>query len=460
MPDSMTTTDKGLPPGPKGLGLRRLLHRLRDGLGFYEQLHEQYGDIAYFRLFHKKFCVVYSPELIEEVLIAKRSSFEKGPMFKNNRITKNPTSISSDGDDHRRIRKLIQPAFLRKAMSGYAEVMIDEVLRLRSSWRDGETIDIDAQMHQLALNIIAKTFFGRDTKMDSSLIKGILQAMGWSLVLTMIPFGNLVARLPLNKNLQRHRAVEAIDQVVFSVIQKARTESEERTDLVSFLVHAKDEEGIDRALSDEEVRDESYIMILAGHETSANALTWCFYYLSRNPAVRVRLEKEVDEILGGRPPTLDDYNQLPYTRAVFDEALRLAPPIYVVGRTATEECVLGNYRISKGTVVQPCWRIPQRDEKYFPQADEFKPERWLGNKKPAHPRHAYVPFGSGLRTCIGASFAKMEVVFALSAITQWWRVDVVSDEFPEVVTRGIYKCKNGLRCTVNERKPSLDESVV
>ena len=454
MPNSMPANTQ-LPPGPKGLGATRLLNRLRNPLGFYEQLYEKYGDIAYFRILSKNFCVVYGPDIIEEVLVAKRTSFEKGPIFKNNKITLNPTSISADGDDHRRIRKLIQPAFLRKAMSGYAEIMIEETLRARSNWRDGDTIDVDADMHQMALNIIAKTFFGRDTEVDSRLVKNIVTAMGWGMVLTLIPFGNVVARLPLGRNRQRDMAVEAMDQVIYRVIKKAQAEPEDRTELVWWLVHAEDEEGVDRALSDAEVRDESLVMLLAGHETSANALTWCFYYLSRNPHVRAKLEAEVDEVLGGQPPTMQDCDRLPYTSAVFDEALRIAPPTYIVGRTAIEDCVLGGYRIPKGTVVQPCWRMPQRDDKYFPEAGKFKPERWLGEGRAQHPRHAYVPFGSGLRTCIGAAFAKMEAVLALSAITQRWRIEVVSDEHPEVVALGIYRCKNGLPCTVHERTPPL-----
>ncbi len=441
------------------MSFNRFLHRLRDPIGFYEQMHKEEGEIASFRIFNRKFCVVYSPELIEELLVKKRTSFEKGPLFKEKRILKNPTSATADGDDHRRIRKLVQPAFQRKALEGYARVMIDEALQLRSRWRDGETVDIDAQTHQMTLDIIAKTFFGSDVHIDSSLINDLLESLTWSLTLTMLPLENLIARLPLNKNRQRHHVIEAMDQVVYNVIHKAHTDPEMRADLVSFLVHAKDEEGIDPALNDQEVRDESYVMILAGHETSANALTWCFYHLSRNPDARARLEKEVDEVLGGRPPTLADYNRLPYTRAVFDETLRVTPPFYAFGRTALEDCVLGDYHIPKGTVVQVYMRVPHRAEKYFPQATEFKPERWLGTKQPTHPRNAYFPFGIGVRTCIGAEFARMEVIFALSTITQRWRITVIEEEYPEIVKVMVYKCKNGLRCTVHERKPSLNDSV-
>ncbi len=442
----------GLPPGPGGLGVGNLIVRLRNPLGFYERLHEEYGDIACFRLLSRRICVVYSPDIIEEVLISKQASFEKGPMFKKSRVLANPTSITADGAQHRRIRKLIQPAFMRKAMSGYAAVMVEEALRARGAWRDGDTIDIDGHMHRMALNIITRTFFGPGLAVDTKLVKDIVTAMGWSMVLTLLPLGDLVARLPLARNRQRDHAVEAMDRVIHAVIRDAHAHEQERTELIWWLVHAEDEDGVHRALSDGEVRDESLAMILAGHETSANALTWCFYYLSRNPRVRERLEAEVDQVLGGEPPAMDDCDRLPYTRAVFDEVLRVAPPTYIVGRTAIEDTVLGGYRIPRGTVVQPCWRIPQREEKYFPEAAAFRPDRWLANRQAQHPPHAYVPFGSGLRTCIGAAFARMESVIALAAITQRWRVEVISEQHPEVITMGIYRCRNGLPCTVHERR--------
>lgn len=441
-----------LPSGPKGLGIKRFLHRVRNPIEFYEQLYEQYGEISYFRFFNRKVCVIYNPDMIEEVLVKKRTSFEKGPIFKESRITKNPTSATGDGEAHRRIRKLIQPAFRRKALDGYAMVMIDEAMQLRNSWRNGQTIDLDAAMHQMTLNIISKTFFGIDTRVDPNLIKELLKAITWSITLTMLPFSNLIASLPLAKNRQRHHVVAAIDHVVYDVIRKARANPEGRADLVTFLVHSTDEEGVDRSLSDEEVRDESYIMILAGHETTANALVWCFYHLWRNPDVRERLEQEIDEVLVDSPPTLADYNRLPYTRAVFDETLRITPPFYAFGRTAIEDCVIGNYHIPKGTVVQIYMRTPHQSETYFSHATEFNPERWLGPNKSTHPRNAYFPFGTGARACIGAEFAKLEAIFCLAALTQRWRITVLEEEYPEIVTVGVYRCKNGLRCRVEERK--------
>ena len=432
----------------------RLRHRLRDGLGFCEGLQREYGDIVYFRMISSHFCLVSSPELIREVLVTKSSSFGKGPGFKRTDIIKNPTSLTADGEEHRRIRKLLQPSFAGKALHGYSEVMIEESLRLQENWRDGDVIDIAADVHQMALNIAATTFFGTDEQIPAERLQNLLAAMAWTLKLTILPLGRLIGHLPfLLQNRHRRRTVESMDEVVYRVIGKARNADEERTDLISFLVHATDEDGFDRPLSDAEIRDEAYILIVAGHESTASTIAWCFYYLSRNPEARERLEQEMDEVLGGRPPTPADYRKFAYARAVFDETLRLTPPAYVTGRSALEDCEIGGYHVPKGTNVQTFWRLPQRSEQYFPEAETFKPERWLEPQPPERPTCAYIPFGGGARHCVGAGFAKMEGVFTLASICRRWRLDVVSPGFPEVMTLGFYRFKHGLPVTLVARRP-------
>ena len=194
-------------------------------------------------------------------------------------------------------------------------------------------------------------------------------------------------------------------------------------------------------------------MLIAGHETSANTLVWSFYYLSRYPEVRARLEKEVDEVLGGRLPTTEDIDHLVYAGAVMDEVLRISPPSILVGRRCIEDCELGGYHIPKGTIVQPFIRAPHRNEKYWPQATEFRPERWFEPDQPKRPTHAYIPFGAGESKCAGVAFARSEVVLTLAIITQRWRVETKSKEFPKVNTlAGFYKPTGGLPCIVHRRE--------
>ena len=458
MPDtrtaaSLASTGK-LPPGPGGLGLGRLRHRFRDGLGFCEQLQRDYGDIVYFRMLSQRFCLVSSPELIEEVLATKGDAFGKGPFFKRTDIIRNPTSLTADGEAHRRVRKLLQPSFASKALNGYGEVMIEEALRLQADWQGGDTVDIAAEVNQMALNIAARIFFGTDERIPAHRIQDILKAMAWTLKLTVLPLGRLIGGLSfLPQNRHRRRAVAAMDEVVYRVIGEARRAADERTDLISFLVRATDQDGFDQPLSDAEIRDESYILIVAGHETTASTIAWCFYYLSRNPEARERLEEEVDRVLGGRPPTPADYRRFEYARAVFDETLRLTPPIFVLSRSALEDCDLGGYRIPRGTVVHAFLRHPQRSDLFFPEADTFEPQRWLETPAAERPRYAYLPFGGGARNCVGAGFGKMEGVFTLASICRRWRLDVVSPEFPEVTTLALYRFRHGLPVRLRRRQP-------
>ena len=442
---------KRLPPGPGGIGLGRLRSRIRDAVGFFENLHEAYGDAVCFRLLHRKFCAVFSPELIEEVLVTRASSFHKGPAFKRTLILNHPTTLTADGDDHRRLRKLVQPSFRRSALDGYAREMIEEIARVQDDWRDGDTFDIVPVMHRLTLDIVAATFFGRDVRIDASLIEDTLQTLQWSMKLTMIPMGGWIARLPLRNNRFRERTCRAMDRLIHQVAERARGD-DARTDLISSLARATDDEGVERPLSAEEIRDEAYVMILAGYETSASALAWCFFHLARNPDVRERLEKEVDEVLGERPPTPESCRDLVYARAVFSETLRLVPPTWIVGRTAIEDCVIGDWFIPKGTVVQTCWRVPQRSDEHFHEALAFKPERWLGDPPPERRRLAYAPFGAGERKCVGLHFAMMEAVLALASISRRWRIELVSDESPEVSTLGFYRFRHGLPVTIRERR--------
>ena len=443
---------KRFPPGPGGIGLQRLSRIFSNKHRLFEQIRNNYGDIAYYRILHLKFCLVSDPALIGEIHVLKRSYFHKGPYQKNLLIVSNPTSVTSDGEDHVRIRKLIRGSFRHAQIVEYAREMIAEIYAVQSGWRDGDTFDFAHEMHRLALNIVSATFFGRDINIPTSVTEDTLKTLRWTGKLMTLPWGlgRFIARLPLPGNRFRERTCKAMDELIYDVIEKARND-ENRTDLISSLVRATDEEGNERPLTDGEVRDEAYVMIMAGHETSANSLAWTFFHLSRNPAVRLRLEAEVDEVLGGQPPKPDDYKKLPYTEAVFSESLRVAAPTYCGIRRAIEDCEIGDYFIPKGTIVQLFWRAPHMDERYFPRASEFRPERWLEEAPEEPSKHAYFPFGGGVRTCPGAAFARMEAVLAIAAISQRWRINPLSSDYPEVSTLAFYRFKDGLPVAIEER---------
>jgi len=440
-PDAVPTA---FPPGPKGRGLRHLRERLADDAGFLMRLHAAHGGFVSLDMAVMKLCVAFDPELIQQILVTRRGSFEKGPAYKRSNTLSTPTMLTGDGVEHRRRRKLAQPAFHRRALVGYAEQMIEEAAALQRDWADGKVVDVLAEMQRVTLGIAAAAFFGRDAHVGTGVVKAALDGLFWGFKLTVLPFGRLLVKLPLPRNLRARRAFAALDAVIYRIIGKARDESAERTDLISLLVRAKDEEDGHRPLDDLEVRDEAYIILMAGHETTATGLTWSFHHLGRNPAVRERLEREVDAVLGGRTPRLEDVERLPYTQAVLDEALRLCPPIYLLGRRATEDCVIGDYLIPKGTVVQVCLLPAQHDAGHFPEPERFRPERWLEPAAAGRPKFAYFPFGGGDRICIGGAFARMEMTLILASVVQRWRLEAVSRAPVEIESGVTYAPRGGL----------------
>ena len=452
--DATTMADTPLPPGPGGLGVSRLRHRLRDGVGFYEHMYHAWGDIVSFRMLSHRFCIVFDPALFQEVFVTKKASFEVGPIFTRSGLLNDPSSgLTAEGDALKRTRTLARTSFGAKAMNGYGEIMIERALHAQAGWRDGDTIDLDAEAQTLALDIATNTFFGSDMWVEPRIIKDVLKAIEWSMALVMLPLGEVIRTLPLPQNRHRARAVGALDTALHRAIADARRVTTGRDDLLSYLVNATDEDGIYKPFNDSELRDMCFILLFAGHETTGTAITWSLYHLSRNPDARKRLEHELDEVLGNRPPTAADYRNLMYTRAVLDENLRLTPPLYVTGRTALEDCTIGDYHIPKGTIVQLCWRIAHLSEQYFPAADTFKPERWLEPQPPDRPTYAYVPFGGGDHSCIGAGFGKMATVLTLATLCQRWQFDVISPEFPDVNTTALFRLKHGLPVTLRARQP-------
>lgn len=452
--DAAPIAGNTLPPGPEGLGLDRLRHRIRDGVGFYEHMYRSFGGIVYFRMLSHRFCVVFDPALFQEVFVTKKSSFEVGPIFTQSGLLNDPSSgLTAEGDELKRTLKLVHASFGAKALNGYGEIMIEQALKAQAGWRDGNTVDLDAEAQKLALDIATNTFFGSDMRIDPHIIKDVLKAIEWSMALVMLPLGKWIRTLPLPQNRYRARAIGALDQALHGAISNARNANADRADLLSNLVNATDEDGIYEPFNDSELRDLSFILLFAGHETTGTAITWSLYHLSRNPEARERLEKELDEVLGKRTPAPADYRNLVYARAVLDENLRLTPPLYITGRSALEDCTIGGYHIPKGTIVQLCWRIAHLSEKYFPEADTFKPERWIQKDFTEHAKHAYVPFGGGDHICVGAGFGKMATVLTLATLCQRWHFDVISPEFPEVDTTALFRLKNGLPVRLRARQP-------
>ncbi len=447
-----------LPPGPKGRGIRHVLGRLRDFPKVLNGLRGEYGDVVSYNLLNRRFVAVCDPAAIREVLVTKQRSFHKTFGYKDMRPMRNPTIASGDGDDHRRRRKLYQPSFGKKGMAAYSEIMVEKAQAMRERWSDGEVIDGAGEMHELAMNVAITAFFGRDMRVDPKIGQATVDGCIWDFTLRFLPFTALLRALPLPGNLRARRAWKAMDEVVYEVIRRARDRSRDRSDLISLLVRAEDDEGVERAFSDEEVRDEAFVLLMVGHDTSSSAMTFCLDYIARNPAVRDRLEEEVDNVVGSRPIEPADSARLPYATAIFQEALRQSPPLYFLGREAIEDCVIGGYFIPKGTIVQTYFRPAHHNPHYFESPGEFRPERWMDDADLRHMKQSYFPFGSGARMCIAWNFATREAVYALASIVQRWRVEAVSLKPTRINSAGVYRISEGLPLRVRERKAQVTGS--
>jgi cytochrome P450 len=272
----------------------------------------------------------------------------------------------------------------------------------------------------------------------------------------MLPFFDVMEHLPLPVFRRSRQGRAQLDAIIYGMIAERRKNPSDRGDLLSMLLMAQDEEGDGGGMTDEQVRDEAMTIFLAGHETTANALSWTWYLLSGAPDVEARVHEEVDRVLGGRLPTLADLPKLSYVEQVVTESMRLYPPAWIIGRRAIDDYPVRDYIVpARGIVVVSPYLI-QRDARFFDEPDRFLPDRWTPQFKASLQPFAYFPFGGGARRCIGESFAWMELVLVVSAIAQRWRLRLVPGHpvVPQPVVT--LRLKHGLKVTVQRRTESHD----
>jgi cytochrome P450 len=299
--------------------------------------------------------------------------------------------------------------------------MVAETRAQLARWSPGDRIDLSHEMMEMTLAIAGKTMFGADVRGDASTVARGLELGMRSMTRSLTSPIQAPYSWPLPRHLQMRRAVKLLDEVVFRLIAEGRRLGTDRGDVLSMLLLARDE-GDGTGLTDQQVRDEVMTLLLAGHETTANALTWTWYELGRHPAARARLEQELAEVLGGRAVTTDDLPNLPWTAAIVDEAMRLHPPAYLVGREAVRDVQVGPHTLPARSVAAVYIRGIHRRPHYYPDPLAFRPERMLPAEKKARPRHHYLPFGAGPRVCIGSHFALMEAQLALATMAAGARI--------------------------------------
>ena len=445
-----------LPPGPRrklaGTPLFGFLAFRRDPLGFLTSLADEYGDIVFFRMGPQRVFMLNHPDLIKDVLVNHQDAFIKGRALQRSKRLLGEGLLTSEGTHHRRQRRLAQPAFHRQRIETYGDVMVAYAARTAAGWHDGETRDLSREMMRLTLAIVAKTLFDADVEAAAEDVGTAFTEIMEMFQMLMLPYSEYLEKLPLPATRRFERARARLDAVIYRIVEERRHTGRDHGDLLSMLISAEDVEGDGRGMSDEHLRDELMTLFLAGHETTANALTWTWYLLAQHPEIERKLHAEIDEVLGDRPrPTVADYPRLVYTEMVVAEVLRLYPPAWIVGRLATKDFRAREYVVPAGALVLMSQYVVQRDPRFFPDPERFDPERWRPGAREAHPPYSYFPFGGGARRCIGEGFAWMEAVLLVATLARDWRLRLASGQQVEPLPRITLRPKEGIRMRLESR---------
>jgi cytochrome P450 len=362
--------------------------------------------------------------------------------------------LTSEGDFWLRQRRLAQPAFHRARIASYAATMVEYTQRLLENWRSGEERDAHQEMMRLTLQIVAKTLFDADVEREA-------RDVGKSLQLLLELGANFKRTLfiphwvPTPTNLRIKREIASIENILYRIIEERRASGHDAGDLLSMLLHAQDEDG--SRMTDRQLRDETITLFLAGHETTASTLSWTWWLLAQNPAVESKLYAELDAVLGGRPPSLDDLPKLTYTGNVITESLRLYPAAWGLARVAIEDHELAGYPVKKGMGIAMAQWVVHRDPRWYDAPEEFRPERWEGDLLKRLPRFAYFPFGGGPRQCIGNTFAVMEATLLLATIAHKYRLRLAANH-PVVPLASItLRPRHGVRVILESRQKKVEE---
>ena len=417
----MTTTASTPLPGPP-LRRRVVFGLRRDTLRFLTNVARDYGDATQFKVGHWQYYFFTHPDAVRDVLVTHDEHFIKGPALRRAKDTLGEGLLTSEGDLHRRQRRLVQPALHPQRVATYADMMTRYAAQTADSWRPGQEFDLHAQMMHLTLRIVAKTLFDAELTEQVDSIGRAMDISVGMFARAMSPWGPLLNFLPLPSNFRFKRAWGRLMGTIDGFIQDRRAHGSDRDDLLSRLVRATDAEGDGAAMTDRQLRDEAITLFTAGHETTANALTFTFYLLSQHPQVEAELHAELTRVLGGRLPTVADVELLPYTRMVLSESMRLFPPAWALGRESTAACTIAGHPIPAGAVVLLSQWVTHRDPRWWPNPEIFDPLRFAPENRAPRPRWSYFPFGGGSRQCVGEAFAWTEALLVLATLAQRWRL--------------------------------------
>ena len=473
------------PPGPHSILPYKLLRKfIHDPIKTLMDIAYTYGDIAHFKFGRQQHVyLINNPHYIEDILIRNYKNFIKSRGLQVSKRLLGEGLVTSEGEYHDRQRKIIQPAFHPNLIKGYGDIMTTYTVNMCQRWKDGITLDIHKEMIQITSAIIAKAVLGSDIKSEEGdQVRDALLTCAEYFNRLLMPFGELIEKmpvLPINKSFQA--AKKKLDSIVYDMIKEHRdneskgmlSSSKMGGDLLYTLLQAQDAEAAIGRMNDSQLRDEVMTIFLAGHETTANALTWTFYLLSQNPTVEAKLYEELCTILGNdkdsnrsisstsrskgrriiRIPTIEDIPKLEYTEKVFRESMRLYPPAWTIGRQAINDYKIGKYVIPAGSIILMSQYVMHRNPLYFSDPDLFYPDRWTKEAKSHLPRFSYFPFGGGIRGCVGEPFAWMEGILLIATICQQWKMHHDDTDHNKVELKPLItlRPKHGMRMKLEHR---------
>jgi len=415
----------------------------------FQQLVDEYGDIAHYKIGWNHIVFLNHPDYIREILVVQNDNFIKERTVRRTKMLLGEGMITAEGAQHRSQRQVAQPAFHRQRIPEYADLIVHEGIRMRDGWRDGEQRDIARDMMHLTLNVVAGTLFATDLRNEvDELADAINRIMGLYNFLVMLPAAEWLVHVRPPGLAAFVRARRRIDAVVYRMIEAHRKAGHNGGSLLDLMLAASPDHS---ASSEQSLRDQVITIFLAGYETVANALAWTWYLLSQNPDCERRFHDEIDRELQGRPPAFEDVPRLRYTEMVLAESMRLYPPAWAMGRYARNDFRLGKFFLPAKTTVLISQFITHRDERFFPDRLRFDPERFTPEAKARRTKFTYFPFGAGFRQCIGESFAWMEGVLLLATLGQRWKLKLVPGHRVEPEPLITLRPKYGMKMQVEPR---------
>jgi cytochrome P450 len=441
-------TQEATPPRAGTESLSEWFRIRREPIALLESLRSV-GDIIHWQAGPAASYMILHPDYVKDVLVTNHRKFSLTEAWQETAMLFGKGLLHSEGEFHKRQRRLMNPAFHHMRIAAYGRIMTDWAERTSNRWKDGEEVNVQTEMMELALGVVCKALFDMDVEgPDVAQLREALNTL-FSAFRVGTPIASMLRNLPLASNKRMNEAVAQVDEFIYGMIEERRRSGEDPGDLLSMLLQAEDEDG--ERMTDRQIRDECVTIGVAGHETTSNAMSWTWYLLAEHPDVEAKLHAELDQVLGGRQPTVEDLPALSYTSKVLHEAMRLYPPAWMLMRQAVEDHEIGGYQIGVGQRVLMFPYLMHRDERWWPEPERFDPDRWNDESESQRPKYAYVPFGAGPRMCIGENFAWMEAILVIAALAPRWRLRLAPGQTVVAEPRVNLRPKGGLPMRLEAR---------